>query len=123
MAFQIIALALIILIIGRIAFQYRRQSISGKEFLFWSLFWVLAAAAIMVPNALTFLANMLGIGRGTDLAFYASFVIVGSMLFRMVVRLDKVERDITKVVRHLALNDLDRSENHKSQITNHKNMF
>ncbi|OGL79716.1 hypothetical protein A3J43_03370 [Candidatus Uhrbacteria bacterium RIFCSPHIGHO2_12_FULL_54_23] len=103
MLFQIIALILIALIVGRIALQYRRQAISGKEFLFWSLFWVLAAAGISVPNALTFLANALGIGRGTDLAFYASFVIVGFMLFRMVVRMDKMERDVTKVVRHLAL--------------------
>lgn len=105
MAFQIIALALIILILGRIALQYRRQSISGREFLFWSLFWALAAAAILVPNALTMLANIMGIGRGTDLAFYASFVIVGFMLFRTVVRLDRIERNITKVVRHLALNE------------------
>jgi hypothetical protein len=117
MAFQVIALGLIALIVGRIALQYRRQTISGKEFLFWSLFWVLAAAAIMVPNALTFLANTLGIGRGTDLAFYASFVIVGFMLFRMVVRMDKMERDITKIVRHLALEDQDRSGNSNNQET------
>ncbi len=115
MFFQIIACALIVLILGRIAWQFRRGTISGKEFFFWSLFWVLAAAAILVPNALTMIANILGIGRGTDLAFYGSFVIVAYVLFRMVVRLDRIERDVTKVVRHLALKD---QQNQKSKIKN-----
>jgi len=117
MAFQFIALALIVLILGRISLQYRRTAISGKEFLFWSLFWVLAAAAILVPNALQHLAVILGIGRGTDLAFYGSFVLIAYVLFRIVVRLDKIERDITKVVRHLALHEPE-IQNPKSKIQN-----
>jgi len=120
MAFQFIVLALIVLILGRIALQYRGHLISGREFLFWSMFWVLAAAAILLPDALTRIANILGIGRGTDLAFYASFVIVAYVLFRIVVRIDKVERDITKVVRHISLNDVDRSGNPKSEAQNPK---
>ncbi len=115
MAFQFIVLALIVLIIGRIVLQYRGHLISGKELLFWSMFWVLAAAAILLPDALTRIANILGIGRGTDLAFYASFVIVAYVLFRIVVRIDKVERDITKVVRHIALN-AQQVESRKSKV-------
>lgn len=116
MLFQIITFLLIILIISRIVVRFIRHEISSREFIYWMFFWILAVAAILIPNALTRIANLLGIGRGTDLAFYGSFVIVAYVLFRMVVRLDRIERDITKVVRHLALSDQDRSGNPKSQF-------
>ena len=120
MLFQIISFLLIFLIISRIVVRYVRHEIGGREFIYWTLFWLLAAGAILIPDALTRIANILGIGRGTDLAFYGSFVIVAYVLFRMVVRLDRIERDITKVVRHLALSDQDRSGNSKSKFTNSK---
>ncbi|OGL88854.1 hypothetical protein A3I42_04525, partial [Candidatus Uhrbacteria bacterium RIFCSPLOWO2_02_FULL_49_11] len=120
MLFQIISFLLIFLIISRIVVRYVRHEIGGREFFYWMLFWLLAAGAILIPDALTRIANILGIGRGTDLAFYGSFVIVAYVLFRMVVRLDRIERDITKVVRHLALSDQDRSGNSKSKFPNSK---
>jgi len=115
MLFQFISLILIAFIIGRIVWQYKQRAIQGNEFIFWSFFWVLAAAAILIPDALTRIANALGIGRGTDFAFYASFVIVGYVLFRIVVRIDKIERDVTKIVRHLALEGQDQKSKLKSQ--------
>ncbi|MEW6610303.1 MAG: DUF2304 family protein [Patescibacteria group bacterium] len=105
MLFQIISLLLIILIVSRIVLRFVRHEIGSREFIYWILFWFLAAAAILTPDALTRIANILGIGRGADLAFYSSFVIVAYVLFRIVVRMDRIERDITKIVRHIALHE------------------
>lgn len=55
--------------------------------------------AMWVPNSLTKLANFFGIGRGADLVLYVGLVAVFYFIFRIYVRLEKMERNITKIVR------------------------
>ena len=71
----------------------------------WLVFWIAAAAAFISPESLTFLANLLGIGRGADLVLYTAVVVVFYLMFRIFVRLEKMERGITKVVRKDTLDE------------------
>ncbi|PIW95802.1 hypothetical protein COZ84_01545 [Candidatus Kuenenbacteria bacterium CG_4_8_14_3_um_filter_39_15] len=59
--------------------------------------------AFITPESLTKIANILGIGRGADLVLYLAVVVVFYLMFRIFIRLEKMERDITKVVRKNAL--------------------
>ncbi len=65
----------------------------------WFVFWLAVAIAFITPEFLTHLANLLGIGRGADLVLYVAVVVVFYLMFRIFVRLEKMEREITKVVR------------------------
>lgn len=73
------------------------------EFSGWFLFWLMVIVAVWVPNFLTKLANILGIGRGTDLVLYVSVVVVFYFIFRIYVRIERMESNITKIVRDDAL--------------------
>src|SRR5262245_43443557 len=104
-AFQIVGIGLtgtfaILSVIG----AWRRQvgRISG---LFWGLIWIAAAAAIAYPELTVVVARALGIARGADLVFY--FAILGMMVgfFMVYVRLRRIERNISLLVRRIALDD------------------
>ena len=65
----------------------------------WLVFWLAVGVAFITPESLTKIANLLGIGRGADLVLYVAVVVVFYLMFRIFIRLEKMERDITKVVR------------------------
>src|SRR5262245_19321710 len=67
--------------------------------------WLLAAVCLAMPDMTTSLARQLGIGRGADLVLYG--LALGSFWFAMFTyyRLSALRRDITGIVRHLAIRE------------------
>jgi len=101
--FQIIVLPLLGLLF---AGSVRRLVKSGARRLtafINALIWLGAAVAIAWPGLTTRVANSVGIGRGADLVLY--FVALASLLlaFYFYSRLAHLESDISKIVRHLAI--------------------
>ncbi len=76
-------------------------SIGGA--MFWIVFWLLADVFVWWPNSTVRLANFFGIGRGSDLVLYVSLAVVFFILFRLSVKIEGLNRDITKVVREKSL--------------------
>jgi hypothetical protein len=62
-----------------------------------------AAAAIAWPEATSRIAHALGIGRGADLVLYSTVVAMGVGFWMVYIRLRQLRREITLLVRHLAL--------------------
>ncbi len=110
MFIKIFLLIIIILIISRIASKYLKKELTVKEFVLWVLFWIGAGFIVIWPDTSSYLAMLLGVGRGADLVIYLSLVLVFYLLFRIFVRIEKIERDITKIISHIALKDEDRKE-------------
>jgi hypothetical protein len=83
---------------------WRRQMgrLSGT---FWSLIWLAGAFAIAYPESTVWVARALGIARGADLVFYLA--ILGMMIgfFLVYVRLRRMERNISLLVRRIALDE------------------
>jgi hypothetical protein len=64
-----------------------------------------AALAVLFPDALTSLANLVGVARGADLLLYVlvvTFMLVTVVLFR---RLAHLERRLTQLARRVAISD------------------
>lgn len=99
MLIQILVVIFVIFALWRVIAKYRRQELRIADFLMWLVFWVAVGVAFFTPASVTRIANLLGIGRGTDLVLYVGVVAVFYFMFRIFVRLEKMERDITKVVR------------------------
>jgi hypothetical protein len=99
---QYILAIIVIFIFWQTVKKFRERSISLREFLFWVIFWAAIAVVILLPQATIFLANYLGVGRGADLVIYASLIFVFYMIFRLFVRQEKIERDISKIVEEIA---------------------
>lgn len=91
--------------ISRIAIKFRKRELTTSKFLIWFIFWLAAGIIVWIPNVTNVVANMLGIGRGADLIFYFSILVLFYLIFRIYVKLERMERDITKVVREDALGE------------------
>jgi hypothetical protein len=69
----------------------------------WGLLWIAAAVAIAKPELTATIARALGIGRGTDLVLYFAILFMIFGFFAVYVRLRRMENNLTKVVRELAI--------------------
>ena len=65
---------------------------------------------ILWPNITTFVANRLGVGRGTDLVLYLGAVFGLYAFQKLYVRTRHLENMITHVVRRQAIDTAERSE-------------
>lgn len=70
---------------------------------FWVLFWILAIIAVLLPDSTTVLANKLGIGRGADFVLYISIALLFFLIFKLHIKIEEINRNITKVVRKESL--------------------
>ncbi|MFH1712852.1 MAG: DUF2304 domain-containing protein, partial [Candidatus Jacksonbacteria bacterium] len=96
---QIIVLVIIALIVVKTFQKYHSQAITAREFFLWTVFWMIVAVLFIFPDVAQTAANWAGIGRGVDLIIYLSLIFLFSALFFILVRLERLERDVTKIVR------------------------
>src|SRR6056297_3220973 len=102
--FQILLIFFIVIILTRIILRFKHQELSLANFLVWLLFWILVAGIILYPETINFLARILGIGRGVDVAIYFSLILLFYFIFYLTVRIRSLENKITKLARKMALN-------------------
>ena len=103
---QLLLLAFALVALARVIHSYRQRRMPMADFLFWVLVWMGTGAIIIFPDATSFLAHLLGIGRGADLIIYASLLISFYIIFRLYLALIRLEQAITEVVRTIALQQL-----------------
>jgi hypothetical protein len=74
------------------------------------LLGLVSAAAVFIfsPDATNRIAHRLGVGRGADLVFYLSIVIFWFVILKLYVRIRKLEKIVTDVVRKDALNEAEK---------------
>ncbi|MCX6779215.1 MAG: DUF2304 family protein [Candidatus Magasanikbacteria bacterium] len=82
--------------------RFRSKEITGLALIVWILFWAVVVLVVWRPGLSTELANFLGVGRGADLLFYFSIALLFYLIFRLTVKMEKMERNITKLVREIS---------------------
>ena len=102
---QIILLVIIALIIGTIFRKYQLKTLVTQEFFLWTTFWLLGAVLVAFPGITGKVAQAVGIGRGVDLIIYLSLIALFFATFIILIKLARIEHDITKIVRRLAFDD------------------
>lgn len=70
----------------------------------------LGAVFVIEPDWSTGVARLLGIGRGADLVLYLLVLATSWGFLSMYMRLRAVRRDMTVLVRRIALDDADRDQ-------------
>ncbi len=86
--------------------KYRAGDLSFSSASLWSVFWVLAGIVVAVPNSTAMFAKAVGIGRGADLVVYLSLAGIFFLIFRLTVHIDRLNKQLTRLVRQQALNDV-----------------
>lgn len=79
-----------------------------REGLLWLAVWLSAAVAVLWPDITSHIARSLGIGRGADLVFYCAILVLVSGIWMLYIRLRRVRREITLLVRHVAILEAER---------------
>jgi len=106
---QLLLLAFVLAALTKVIHSYSQRRMPIAHFLFWILVWMGTASIIIFPEATSFLAHLLGIGRGADLIIYTSLLISFYLIFRLYLALVRLEQAITEVVRAVALQQLPES--------------
>ncbi|MDR0911633.1 MAG: DUF2304 family protein [Methanobrevibacter sp.] len=103
--YQIIVILIAILAVSIIFERFVHKKVSLSTFVMWLILWVLLLIFTIVPGFTNFLAKGFGISRGIDLIIV--FAIIGAyyLLFRLYLKLEKMQHDITDLIRYLAINE------------------
>ena len=101
---QLLLSVFLIFAISRVFLQVRSSKLSLGAFLFWGSLFVLALVGVVEPNATSYVAKLLGIGRGADVVIYTSIAVLFYLIFRLSISLEETRREITGLVRKIALN-------------------
>lgn len=110
MLIQYLLIFLVLLIIYRIILKWKQGLLGSRDLFFWVGFWIVVGIIVIRPEVTSFLANMVGVGRGADLVTYLSIVLIFYIIFQIMVKIEKIERNITKIIRKIALDQEDRGQ-------------
>lgn len=102
---QIIGVLFAIFALSRVILRTRDRAISPMEGIFWSMIWISIIVVAILPNTATFVSELMGIQRPIDVAVYTAITAMLYLLFRLYVKIDAVERDVTRLVEEIAIND------------------
>jgi|AACY02.16.fsa_nt_gi Uncharacterized conserved protein len=101
---QAVALAVIAWFLFRLFMEKRSQKISRHEFIVWSLIWVLAGAGIVFIRQIDTLISGLGFSAsGIEILQYIAIIFLVYLIFKMRLRQERLDKEITRIVRELAL--------------------
>jgi hypothetical protein len=104
---QLLIVAFVLFAALRAIMKFREGNLRITWVIFWILFWFAAGVVAILPQTTDFAARFVGVGRGADLVTYASLIMLFYLVFRLFVKLEEVERQITRLVRKLSLEDLE----------------
>jgi hypothetical protein len=108
-----IQILLTVTLLIAIAITWKRAKegvIRKREATLWSFVWIIAAVVILLPETTSFVANLLGVGRGVDLVLYGSVVVLFFLVFKLFTSLDRLEKLLTDIVRKDALRDVSKKD-------------
>lgn len=103
---QIFLLIFIAFFLSRVFLRSREKVISAKTSLFWTIVWIIALIGILLPATTSKIATLLGVGRGVDVIIYLALSLLFYLVFRLYVMIEDIRREITSLVREIALSNI-----------------
>lgn len=110
MVIQIILVIFFLFVLFKVLGRFRSGDLKGKEAIGWVIFWILAGVVVISPNSTLVLAKVLGVGRGVDAIIYLAMALLFFLVFKIFVRLETIEHQITKLVRQDTLSQTKKYE-------------
>lgn len=115
MLVQIILIAVVAIMLIRLILKRKSREINNSYFVIWLVIWLLAILLILFPGISSYLADTVGVGRGVDLIIYVAIIAIFYLQFKLLMRIEKLEKDITHITRHLAIKGTGATNNDNGQ--------
>ncbi|MBU1199372.1 MAG: DUF2304 family protein [Nanoarchaeota archaeon] len=112
---QIIIIIFALFALSRAFLRFKDNKLTKTEFLFWAVLWVAIIIVSFLPSILNPLSQVFGIGRAVDVIIYISIIALFYLMFRLYVKIESMEKNMTGIVRKMAIN------NEKDNIKKKKN--
>ncbi len=111
MPIRVLALAVAAYLLARLIQRRRQGKISLRRGLLGAAVLLAVGVFMVFPELADRIAAAVGVetATGIDFLVYVAVGLAFFLLFRLFVRLDRVEHELTLLVRHLALRDSDES--------------
>lgn len=107
---QIVVLVFAVFAWSRALLRFKDNKITWREFAFWTIVWAAAVFGAFIPSLLAQLAGIIGIKRPVDTAVYIGIIVLFYLVFRVYVKLEHSQEEITRLVRELALQRVKRKK-------------
>ena len=99
---QILAFIFFTFVASRAILRFKDKKIRLGELVFWLGIWGGMIFVVFFPDVISMFARLIGIGRGIDVIVYASIAILFYLIFRLYVKQDESEKEITRLVREIS---------------------
>jgi len=100
---QVVGIVIALFSLLIVLIRFRKKQISLREFTLWGVFWIILSVFIVYPELMSRIANLFGVQRGVDVISYFALILLFYLMFKINVRMEKIEQDITKIVKEEAL--------------------
>lgn len=100
---QILILIFSLFALSRVFVNIKDKNLERLEAIFWILFWSTAIFITINPELASYASNFFGVERGSDMVVYSSIILISYLTFRLYAKLTHVEKNITKIIRKLAI--------------------
>jgi hypothetical protein len=106
LASKIFSLVLAIIALSKSYVDFRGRLESVSMFLFWVVTWILIIIVALFPPVVDLLLSISGTGRtGLGTFFGMAIVFLYFIVYRIYVKLERIEQNLTKTIQELALRD------------------
>ncbi len=100
---EIIALVVVFFFLSRLGWQLWHEQIPRGQFFFWLCFWLISGVLIIFLKQIDILAARLGFSSsGIELLLYIAVAMIFYFIFRIRLKIERMERDITQLTRENA---------------------
>lgn len=96
-ALKIIILVFILFASSRAFLRFKDKSLTKKGIVFWFCIWSALLIFVFYPGLSNMIASFLGMGRGIDSLFFLSIILLFYSVFRLYVKIDKVDKNLTEL--------------------------
>ena len=101
---QSIALIIISYFLIRLVWRKSKSQLTINEFVFWLFLWLLVAVAVIFIKNIDQLVASLGFSSsGINVLLYLGVVLLFYWVFRLRIKIEKINKDITKIVRDISI--------------------
>lgn len=101
---EIIALIIVLAFISRLGWQFWHNQLPKGQFIFWLGFWFIAGILIIFIRSIDSFISQLGFSStGIQFLFYIAVVVLFYWIFKLRLKMEKMNRHITELTRLAAL--------------------
>jgi len=107
MYIEVITTIVVLYFISRVLVRLKKRELSIREGFAWMILWAGVGFIVLYPRVADYAAELIGLktATGIDLVVYIAVAVLFYLLFRIFVRIERIEHAITKIVRTVALDE------------------